>query len=159
GERSDRSLASPLFRLEAEILRLLGQESKARRVVQRGIESSARAGASSAQRELLVELALIDETFMSFERALAGIQAAKTVPGDDREPIETLRLLVISIRLLRKLGKNREVQWAETIERTRLLLTMQTRDALDRRPALLCEVVAELGTVSTGVLTRGLELL
>jgi hypothetical protein len=158
-KRTDRTDSSPLFHLESEALRLLGNLSESRAVAERGIEASARGGAPGVQRDLLMQLALVDETAGDAASALTRIEAAKRVPGIREEPIETVRLTIAGIRLLRKLGPERDEERRAAIEGVLELLTPDVRDELSERPALLREVVAELGIVRPDLLTQGLEVL
>jgi hypothetical protein len=157
--RAERSGASSLFLLESEAWRVLRNFDAARDVVARGIATSARAGVAIVQRNLLVQLALIEETAEHADAALDAISRAMKVPGDRLEVIDHLRLTITEIRLLRKHGPARDNDRRGAIDRALALLTPDLRDGLYRRPALLREVAAEIGIVDKSVLAQAIEVL
>ena len=159
GKRSDRSLTSPLYQLESEALRLLGRFRPAREVAERGVAASARAGAPALQRDLLMQVGLILETEGDAAAALPQVQAAMHVPGDRLEPMEALRLALAELRLLRKIGPQRDRDRQEAVGRALGLLTPELQDDLNQHPALLREVVAELGPAKPDLLNQALEVL
>jgi cellulose synthase operon protein C len=155
--RRDRSPASPLFRLESEALRLLGDLAEARAVLQRGIARTSQAGALNPNRELLVQLSLLDEISGNLEAALADLRMAEAIHSGT-DPIEKLRLIVIRLRLLRKLG-DYEPERQRVINEGVALLNHSLREDLERRPVLLREVIAELGAAEPTLLSLGLQTL
>jgi energy-coupling factor transporter ATP-binding protein EcfA2 len=158
-KRSDRTGTSPLFHLESEALRLLGRWKAAREAAEQGIAASAKAGAPAVQRDLLMQLALVEETAGDAAAALKQNRAAMSVPGDCLEPIEKLRLTIAEIRLLRKIGAECDKDRRAAIDRALTLLTPDVQDDLNQRPAFLREVVAELGIVKSDLLNQSLEVL
>jgi tetratricopeptide (TPR) repeat protein len=158
-KRSERSPGSPLFRFESEALRLLGRYQAARGVAERGLAATGQAGVTPAYRDLLIQLAHVEEADGQLEAALEALRRALAVPGDRVAPIEALHIAVIQTRLLRKLGKKRESECTVAIERASALLTSDVGDGLIQQPGLLREVVAELGTVRSDLLNQGLEAL
>jgi hypothetical protein len=158
-QRSERTNTSPLYLLESEAFRLLGRWTEAREVAERGIVSSARAGQPAVQRDLLVQLALIEETAGNIDAAFQRIESALAVPGDVFEPIDRLRVTTTEIRLLRKLGSSRDKDRHAAIDRAEALLTPGLLDNLNQQPGLLRETVAELGKVKPEVITQALEVL
>jgi hypothetical protein len=158
-QRPDRTGASPLFLLESEAFRLRGDSGSARAAAEQGVASSALVGDLTAQRDLLVQLALIEETAGRPDAALVRMDAALSLPDDSLEDIEKLRLIVTKIRLVRKLGAGRDLERRAAIDRAVALLKPEVQDALNQHPALLREVVAELGKVTPSLFTQALEVL
>jgi cellulose synthase operon protein C len=157
-DRRDRSPASPLFRLEAEALRLLDRSIEAREILQFGIAVNGQAGALAANRELLIQLSLLDETSGDLEGALVDVQMAESI-RIRIDPIETLPLITTRLRLLRKLGKGYGSERRRAVEESVALIAQGLTEGLERRPALLREVVAELGTADPAILSLGLQAL
>lgn len=158
GTRSDRTDSSPLFLLESEAYRRSGSWQKARETAERGIAGSARAGEIVLQRNLLVQLSLIEETAGSIQQALARIDQALDVAANSIEPVEKLRAVIARIRLLRKLGTTRDIERRDAIDKALELLTPAVLDSLNQQPGLLREVVAELGQVRPELLNQALEI-
>ena len=106
-----------------------------------------------------MQCALVQETAGDPVAALAQVETALRVPGDRIEPIDRLRLTISEVRLLRKIGPKRDQDRRAAIDRALKLLTSDVQNGLNQRPALLREIVAELGVVKPDLLNRGLEVL
>jgi hypothetical protein len=157
--RKKRGPASPLFRIEAETLHLLGRDGEAREVAASGLESASRAGDRGLAVELDLLVAVIDESGGRLDAALAGVEQAARLLDETADPVRRLRVLVARIRLLRRLGGPLDQERRRLVEQARALLDPPTRRALRDHPALLREVVAEVGQADPDLLRDGIEAL
>jgi hypothetical protein len=157
--RKKRAPASPLFRIEAETLHLLGRQDEARAVAASGLESAGRAGDRALAVELHLLMAVMDEGAGRLDAALAGVEQAARLLAETCEPVQRLRVLVARTRLVRRLGGALAPERRRLIEQARTLLDPPTRRALRDHPALLREVVAEVGQADADLLRDGIEAL
>lgn len=152
-ERSERLPGSRLYRLEADALRLSGNDQAALETVLQGLEGAP----VSTRVDLLLFAALIDESRNELAAALsiAAEAAILAKEGDDR--MLYLRALITHIRLLRKLGRKdeRDVLREEALH----LIDAQTLRDLGNYPRLLEEVAAELGQKSEAILHAAVKRL
>ena len=157
--RTSRLPASPLYRIEVEALHLLGRDAEASEVAVRGLDSAGRAGHRGLARELHLLMAASAESGGRFDDALAEVEQAARLLDETSEPVQRLRVLVARIRLYRRLGGPVDQERGWLGEQARALLDPATRRALRDRPALLREVVAELGQADADLLREGIEAL
>jgi hypothetical protein len=156
--RKERSPASPLYRVEAETLRLLGRDKEARETARRGIGSAAAAGNSEVALDLQLLLAAIEEGEDRHEAALDLLEHAKRLVDHTTPPLLALRLFAARIRVRRSLGAGFAKERSELMEEACGLLTPVVLRDTRGRPALLRELVAELGGMNLQLLRQGLDV-
>lgn len=157
--RKDRSPDSPLFRIEAEAYRVMGDDKNARECAIRGITAASAAGYNELALDLHLFIAAIDEGQDKLEAALARLDAAQALTALPLSPFSILRLNVTRIRLRRLLGSSYNAEHAELCSTTNEMLTPALMRELRGQPALLRELVAELGQHNPDLLRHGLEVL
>jgi cellulose synthase operon protein C len=157
--RKDRSPDSPLFRLEAEAYRLMGADKNARDCAIRGITAASAAGYNELALDLHLFIAAIDEGQEKLEAALSRLDAAQALTALPLSPFSVLRLNVTRIRIRRLLGSSYDKERAELCSTTNEMLTPALLRELGGQPALLRELVAELGEHNPELLRHGLEVL
>ncbi|HSV46365.1 MAG TPA: hypothetical protein VLJ58_11300 [Ramlibacter sp.] len=157
-ERKLRVAASPLLRLEAQALQLSGEFGLAAKLARRAVEQSVDAGDLAAACDAALLLALADEADDALEsaqqQALLASEWAMQL-GDD---VLLLRAQTAQQRLDRKLGLSEE-KLADQAHNLRALLATETLRQLRSRPALLRELLAELGSLDQRLLRLGIEVL
>jgi len=156
--RTERSADSPLYRIEAEAHRLLGDDQAARECAVRGIAAAAAAGHNELALDLNLLIAAIDEGAGNLEAALARLEAARALTDLPTSTTSLLRLAAARIRIRRLLGEAYDGERAELAAGTNALLTPPVLVELRGSPALLRELVAELGESNLGLLRHGLEV-
>lgn len=183
-ERSARSQASPLYRLELEALRLLGLHQEALVVVKEALGSLAESANTEFAITLLLQAALTNEALSDIDEAITYIsEAEKMLPDPVVDRIEALRVYVAHIRLLRKkgqpgdyerglltdkvvrliiqdggkMGKEEINELSE--QKSRFYLDPVIANELRSNPALLQELVAEMGMVVYQLIPLALDYL
>ena len=156
--RRERTAASPLFRLEAEAHRLIGDNEAARACALRGIESAAAAGDGTVSLDLHLFVAAIDEGEDKLEAAMTRLEAARPLVAEGDTGADALRLLTARIRLRRLLGREFDCEREELIGQLSALLTPAAMTELRGRPALLRELVAEVGDRNVELVRVGLDV-
>ena len=152
-ERSERLPGSRLYRLEADSLRLSGNDQAALETALQGL-----VGAPTATRvDLLLFAALIDESKNELPTALSVATEAAILAKEGDDPMLYLRALITRIRLLRKLGQKaeRDVLCEEALH----LIDAQTLRDLGNYPRLLEEAAAELAPKSEKILHAAVKRL
>lgn len=156
--RKDRSPASPLYRVEAEALRLMGQDERARGVARRGIDSAAAVGNTEAALDLMLLLAALEESAGRLQQALDLLENANRLVDKGSSVLLLLRLYAARIRVRRSLGPEYATERHELMREACCLLTPDVLHDTRGRPALLRELVAELGGMNLQLLRQGLEV-
>jgi hypothetical protein len=157
-ERTERLPGSPLWRLQAEALRLAGRTSRAGYVAQRGLDSSLNEGNLVDAVEMLLLLALIDEEQERFQGALDRLVQAIEISRRVNHPSGELRALIATARLDRKMASRRFAQDGHLDAIARLLSPALFRE-LSKRKAAYRELIAEIGHRDQEVLRRGMSYL
>lgn len=162
-ERGERLAGSPLWRLEVGALRALGDDKRARRVANQGLEETAKEGDTALSIALLLQLAQLEETQGRLGPALEAAEEADQLAAEAGREVDGLRAAVIRARLLRKRGTEKAlIQRERVAEQLRREVSSHRHD-LPAHPALYREIVAELGETDLDVLKDavarlGLEL-
>jgi cellulose synthase operon protein C len=152
-ERPDRLPASPIWILEADILRLLGRLDEALDVLQRALAAAA---PSNLVVTLLLRRAAIEERQMRMEEALRTCEQALAVAERINTPASVFSALLICARLFRKINDTDRFQ--ATVGRIGTMLDdPAVRQALTSQSALLRDAAAELGEYEPRLLLAALE--
>ena len=159
-ERKGRRPASPLYLLEAEALRMLGRPQAAIAVAKIGLNSIAEAQepalAYAAELERLISL--VEESTSNLNAALDGARRAEKLARNGGDQPGFLQAQVAQLRLLRKLGQATST-FENLLNDVNGSLTPDLFSSLRRRPSLLRELTAELGSRNPTVLHLGIEKL
>ena len=155
--RQERTPTSPLVRLEAVACRLIGDNEAARRCALAGIQAAASAGEAAIALDLSLFVAEIDEGERRLDDAMLRLEGARAL-ATDASRVDTLRLLSARIRVRRLLGDDFDREREALIESALALLDAGTLDELRQRPALLRELVAEVGDRHVELLREGLDV-
>jgi hypothetical protein len=161
-ERTERLPRSHLYFLEAEACRFLGRLDEALRVARGGVDAATRAGSIDMALELLLQMAVIEESRGGLEAAYALVAEAEGVAMHSTSEMLRLRVQVTRLRLQRQLHP------AQRRDRKRLrgnslaAITDEMLHRLRSQPVLLREVAAELGKddpriAAAAVQTLGME--
>lgn len=162
-ERPARLPRSPLYSLEAEALRFLGDFDEAMSVARAGVDEASNAGAIDMALELLLKMIVIEESRGRLDHADRLLAEADTVAAHSHNGILRLRVGITRLRVQRQLWpEGREEQ--EALRRD--VLTTLSDDMLHKlqsQPVLLREVAAELGEddariAATAIETLGVEV-
>jgi cellulose synthase operon protein C len=162
--RPGRSPGSPLFRLEAEVLALLGQQEGARNVVERGISSIEDGRARSGLRilESLLDLLLLAAKLLEAagqgEPADRELQQAEGLAKKLGRGPDVLATLLYRLQLQRIHGLHPE-EAEELRDQTASCFLELPDEDLRRQPALVRSVALELGIHNGDVLNRAVDLL
>lgn len=158
-ERSVRLPRSPLYSLEAEALRFLGQFDEALRVARTGVEAAVNAGAIDVALDLLLKMVVIEETRARLAGADRLLDEADTVAA--HTPNETLRLRVkiTRLRVQRQLRPEAREERAALRRDVLATLTDEVLHKLRSHPVLLREVAAELGEEDPRITAAAIETL
>jgi hypothetical protein len=158
-ERAERARNSPLLRLEAETLRLLGEQEQAAGVAARALDEALGVGARSDAIEMTLLLTVIEEARGHLAAATDYAGRARQWAAQTGRALESVRASVALLRLARKSGRVQpaalQAERAETLRRIDTDLLRQ----LVPRPALQRELLAELGADSPRLLRLGLQSL
>jgi hypothetical protein len=156
--RKERTPSSPLYRIEAQADRLSGNDEAARECASRGIESAS----ASGNRELAVQLhlliAAIDEGDMRLDVALKRLETMRELVDPKADVLPALSVYAARIRVRRLLGPTFEGEREILSAEANALLTSPVMTDVRARPALLRELVAELGPRNAQLLRDGLEI-
>lgn len=162
-ERESRRPASPLYLLEAETLRMLDRPQAALAMAKLGLNSLARAPepalAYAAELERLISL--LEESLGNFAAALEAARRAEKLARDSGDAIGLLQAQVAQLRIMRRLGQpaSDAAAYEKLLNDVDSSLTPDLQTTLRERPALLRELVAELGSRDAAVLDLGVETL
>jgi len=177
-ERERPLQPSPLYALEADVLKLLGRVREAREVIERGLHAAERTGDRAAMLALVLRDEFLyeatNELPEAFERAMRALDLAQSL-GD---ALEVLSSGIAYLRIVRKLeaagflDERTAAPWIVTrraFEATRanirdaMIALAQTPDVLralqESRPALLQEAAAELGDEAVDILEAAVATL
>ena len=183
-ERTDRSSLSPLYRLELEALRVLGLYEEASYTADEALKSLSGAAKPEFIRVLLLQATLVKEAQDKLTEALEYIkEAEKTLSDQEEDILATVRILITHIRLLRKKGATSDDERSLLIKKVirmivedgneidsavfneltdtkhRFQINSKIAGSLSANPALLQEMVAELGKVMTELITYSFDYL
>lgn len=143
-ERTARAPRSRLYSLEAEAYRFLVQFDEALAVARKGVDALSRAGAIDMALELLLKMAVIEETRERLVEAEAFVDEAIGFAAHSANRLLQLRAATTKLRLQRQLRPSAREERA--LLRRRVLDSMddEMMHALRTQPVLLREVAAEL---------------
>jgi hypothetical protein len=130
----------------------------ARSAALRGIAAAASVGNSEVALDLHLLIAAIDEGAGDLEAALTRLEEARPLLDATAAPVLALRVYAARIRVRRLLGEQFDAERAELSEQASALLTPSVLRDVRSRPALLRELVAELGSTNFELLREGLEV-
>jgi cellulose synthase operon protein C len=163
-EQSDRTHNSPLDILEAQVFEELGRLDEASAVLDQASQRAAEAGDDATLVELQYSAARLAERQGRTERALELLAAARAAMLEPRDPLMPLRLWTAELRVRRVTGAPAqdeagrpdppEVQKARG-ELLRLLDATPT-EQIAKDPALLAELVGEVGQQRPDLVTQAL---
>jgi cellulose synthase operon protein C len=157
-EREPRSHASPLWRLQAQALLQLGGFEDAAALADRALDEAAEAGELAAAAEAALLLAQALEALGDFDAAEQRVRQALDWVQESPDRLLRLRAAAARIRLARKRGAPEPVL-DEMARQIAPLLTGEMRRALRSRPAVLRELLAELGKRDQRLLLLGVDVL
>ncbi|MEM7131944.1 MAG: ATP-binding protein [Chloroflexota bacterium] len=160
-ERTERSIGSPLYLLETQILRQQTRWEEARRVAYDGIYSLKQAEDNIGLLDLLRQAIEIDLELKYVEQAELGLAQARELLAAQPQfnELVALQLNVFALKL------TRQQQQASTdeIEAQRQLILEQFLSLSDQEllthPLLIRDVLAEFASTHNQVLRRGLSLM
>lgn len=158
-ERSERLPRSPLYALEAEALRFLGDSDEALDVACAGVEAASKAGAIDIALELLLKMVVIEESRERLPEAETLLKEAAAVAASSHDPMLRLRVDITRLRLQRQ--RHPEARDQRRMLRKEVLATL-TDDMLHKlraHPVLLREVAAELGKEDARIAEAALRTL
>jgi len=157
-ERPQRLVASPLLGLEAQAWHLLGNFDRAATLARRAFDECIESGDTTAACYAALLLALAEEANGALETAHAHGAEALELARQFGDPILLLRVEVTLLRLGRRLGRPDD-ELAVIVQQLSSLLDADTVRGLRRRPALLRELLAELGERNQRLLRIGIDVL
>jgi tetratricopeptide (TPR) repeat protein len=157
-ERPQRLVASPLLGLEAQAWHLLGDFERAAALAQRAFDECIESGDTTAACYAALLLALAEEADGALEAAHAHATEALELARPLGDQILLLRVDVTLLRLGRRLGSPDE-ELAALVQQLNALLEADTMRGLRRRPALLRELLAEIGERNQRLLRIGIDVL
>ncbi|HJT75502.1 MAG TPA: hypothetical protein VJ720_15805, partial [Chitinophaga sp.] len=156
-ERDDRTTNSPLYRLELEALRNLGLYDEAAFVAEEMLATIPRSADPAILFEINMQAAFIKEAQGRIEEAIVYLRQASSLQSPEPTK-EGLRILITHIRLLRKQGDEKNAERAVFVKQVRdWLADRQLLMSLSSSPALLREVVAELGKIMPELLENAID--
>lgn len=180
-ERTERSPLSPLYRLELEALRLLGLYDEASFTADVALASLSGSASPEFIRVLLLQATLVKEAQDKLNESLEYIKEAEKLLTDQPDLLEAIRIFITHIRLLRKKGtaednergllikkvlrmiiqdgnEMNDITLNELIEKKfRFQINNAIASILPGSPALLQEMVAELGKVVSQLIPYSLD--
>lgn len=157
-ERADRVPTSPLLRLQAQALQLMGRFADAAAVASQALQEAADNGDLASACDAALQLALAEEGAGSLHAAAQQYQRAHDWAIELGHDLFLLSALAGLMRLDRRLDAP-PAQIDERAAHARALLSTETLRQLRRRPALLRELLAELGARDLRLLRLGLSFL
>ncbi len=180
--RSDRTPTSRLYRLELEALRLLGLYEEALFTVNKALAALPSSASSEFAHMLLLQATLVNEALNKIDEAIEYIKEAEKLLGDPLGyPIEAIRIYITHIRLLRKKGQSEDRERSVLIKRVMRMVVQdgekisdfELNELIEKKigfklnatvtrslrssPALLQELVAELGKVVSQLIRYALD--
>lgn len=156
--RTDRSPGSKLFTVELETLRMLGRFEEALKQLDTFIPLALTSSKPDIIRELFIQAGLINEAMSELPKALDHAQEVEKMLGNQPADFEALKIYVIILRILRKMGAKFDRQRSDLLEKTiRCLKNQETLHQLRESPSLLRELAAEAGHISPDVLTNAID--
>jgi hypothetical protein len=158
-ERIDRTPRSPLFALEAEAYRFLRQFDKALEAANRGVEAASRAGAVDLVLDLLLKMAVIEETRNKMVGAEMLVDRAAAMLHDTSNRMLRLRVAVSKLRAQRQLRPANRTERATLREEALQMLDEEMLRRLRDQPVLLREVAAELSKQDARIAALAIETL
>ena len=102
-ERPDRLPRSPLYGIESEVYRFLGQPDEALAVARRGVESATIAGAIDMALELLLRMVVIEEGRENLTAAEKLLNEAAAVASHSGNRLLRFRVMITRLRLQRQI--------------------------------------------------------
>jgi hypothetical protein len=162
-ERTGRLPRSPLYALEAEAYRFLGELDEAIRVSHAGVEALSKAGAIDMALDLQLKMVVIEESRGDPQVAEKLLTEAKAIATHSHNEILRLRVQITELRLQRQLRPDARDERMVLRRDALANLTDEILHRLRSQPVLLREVAAELGgedmrIVRTAIDTLGLEV-
>lgn len=158
-ERSDRLPRSPLFGLEAEVYRFMGQPDEALIVARRGVESATTAGAIDMALELLLKMVVIDEGRENLVGAELTLKEAMAVAGHSGNRLLRFRVAVTELRLQRQMQPESRSERLQLREAALVMLDDEMLRKLREQPVLLREAAAELAKDEPRLAAAAIEML
>jgi hypothetical protein len=158
-ERDNRLPRSPLYSLEAEALRFLGDSDEAIRVARRGVEAMSKAGAIDMVLELLLKMVVIEETRGRLEEADRLLEESNAVAANSHSEVLRLRVRITRLRLQRQLRPDAHEERAQLRNAALAIMTEEMLHKLRSHPVLLREVAAELGKEDPRIAAAAIETL
>ena len=161
-ERTERLPRSRLYFLEAEVCRFLGRLDEALRVARVGVEAATRAGAIDMVLELLLQMAVIEESRGGLEAGYALATEAEAVAAHTTSDVLRLRVQITHLRLQRQLHPADRRERKSMRRKAAEAVTDEMLHRLRSLPVLLREVAAELSKddsriAAAAVQTLGIE--
>jgi hypothetical protein len=158
-ERPERSPASSLPSLEADVLTLLGRDDEARRVIMAALDRGAIAGRDDLNAALLIRLSTLEERAGRLEPALQTATEAARAARTGGDAVTELGCGAAILRLRRKLGRVDDVESQRVQQCIKSCVARpDVRQSLRKRPAVLREVAAEMALELPDVLADALEI-
>ena len=157
-ERDRTAASSPLLRLEAQVQQQLGRFDVAADAALRALEAAEGAADFGAAAEAALLLALTLEATGELESAAERLEQAREWTADLANGQLLLRILAATMRLARKRGATFE-EIADSAQYVSALLDRETMRELRSRPAVLRELLAEMGVRDSRLLRLGLIVL
>ena len=158
-EREARSPRSALYALEAEAHRFLGRFDEALAVARRGVESMTKAGAIDRALELLLKMAVIEESRQRLPEAEAFVDEALGFAAHTANRLLWLRAETTKLRLQRQLRPSAREERASLRSHVQQNIDDDMLHALRSQPVLLREVAAELSKQDPRLAALALETL
>jgi len=158
-ERSVRLPRSPLYSLEAEALRFLGDFDEALRVARSGVEAASNAGAIDMALDLLLKMVVIEETRARLDQSDKLLDEADTVAAHSQNETLRLRVKVTRLRVHRQLRPEAREERAALRRDVLAILTDEMLHKLKSHPVLLREVAAEVGKEDARIAAAAIETL
>ena len=158
-ERSERTVESPLYRLEAQILADQGRWLEAQQVAKAGIYAASQAKDDEKLLDLLRVAANASEQLGEYTEALEMLDATEALDLELREPDATLhRLEIITQRLrLLRLDPDADRSGVDELKKTAYALYQKGWE-VDVYPDLFRDLAVEIGLEYMDVLERALAL-
>ena len=157
-ERDRPGASSALLRLEAQVQQQLGNFLAASAAAERALAAAEEVSDFAAAAEAVLLLALTHEASGDLEAANRRLAQAREWAADLKDERLLLRVIASDMRIERKRGAPMHTI-EQHIQDITALLNRDTRRALRSRPAVLRELLAEMGARDRRLLRLGLETL
>ena len=152
-QREERTKLSPLYHLEFQVWRMVGQHDRARDVVKSAINGAIRVGSDEVMSRSLMSLSTLDEAEGSFKAALKHAEEAVKFASNPDDLVPKYRARIAVVRLLRKNKKYKLAsKYAEELSKD---LPVKMLHEFRKYPVLLRELIAELGAIDEQYLKYG----